>query len=67
MEYLDENGLQTFLSSLYSSNPIEDENIQFDYNVYIDSTRMTGDFILESDIDHPGFYIVKNAKVVNTE
>lgn len=69
MEYLDNNGLQTFLLSLYNSLNIDSnsEEKQFDYNVFIDGIRMTGDFILESDINHPGFYIVKNAKVVNTE
>lgn len=70
MEYLDESGLQAFLSSLYNSlniNSNSEEELQFDYNVFFDGVKMTGDFILESDTNHPGFYIVKNIKVVSTE
>lgn len=66
MEYLDSQGLSQFLSNLYSfinnNNLLEENNEEpnFDYNVFIDNNIMKGNFTLTSFDNDNTLYIVKN-------
>lgn len=64
MEYLDENGLQTFLSNLYTSlsvnNNSSSSDVKVDYSVDIDNVFFSGDFKITSYQSYTNLYTVSN-------
>lgn len=64
MEYLDENGLQTFLSNLYTSLSVNNNNsssdVKVDYSVDIDNVFFPGDFKVDSYQSYTNLYIVSS-------